>query len=488
MQPEFNSVMRVKKVSAEVKQSVEVSSPLSFEAKKPISVYAEAYIVSKEKGENETAVSAKVAFRFVYLTEDGYKKSEALAEVSAKIPLGNASVSARAEDARAVASADGYTFKANVVFKGEAEKTDNKTALSGGEGFFVKEFSKEVDSYTGVSEGTLDIEDEFELGYAVSEVLTHSETAVLNELTCGISAVAFDGEAYISLGFLPLSDGGGIIKEKRTIPFRYELENVGALPDMRALGTVEIKRVAVKVSADEAKAKSGVSIKITLGFSGEAVESVSVPLVSDAYSKTEFLKLKREKADIPKFLGQYVFSEKVIAVSDGTVADGGKMIAAIGERLSLISAAAEGGKIKIVGTVAADVVFQNSDNGITSTASEAPFDIETEAAGEISIVSVKLTDFSARIRNGGIEFEFTVKAAYRAFEVEELPIITEITEGEPREISSATLTVYIPGEGEDAWEIAKNLGESEEDIKRLNPELTFPLGAKDRIIIYRQKT
>ena len=78
MQPEFNSVTRVKKVSAEVKQSVEVSSPLSFEAKKPISVFAEAYIVSKEKGENEYVKLS----RGVKLTSD---LKEALSEADAVV-------------------------------------------------------------------------------------------------------------------------------------------------------------------------------------------------------------------------------------------------------------------------------------------------------------------------------------------------------------------------------------------------------------------
>ena len=487
LQPEFNAVTGVKKVSAEVKKSVEVSSLLTEEIKKPVSVSAEAYIISREKGENETAATAKAVFHFVYLAEEGYKKAEMSAEVNAKIPLGNAYVTAHIEDPRIISVSEGYVAKANVIFKGEAEKAESKNALVGGDGVFIKEFTEEYDAYTGVSEGTTNLEDEFEVDYAVSEVLTHVESVNLNEVKSGISSVIFDGEATIELCLLPLTENGDIMRERRKIPFRYEMENVGALPDMRAYGNAEIKRVAVKVTADEAKGKSNIITEMVLGFSGEAVESVAVTLAEDAYSKTNTVNIRKEKTERVKYIGQFVFSEKIVTLAEGEIPDGGRYITVLGENLTVISTETHGGKIKATGSVGADVVFKNSDNGVTVVSAEAPFDVETDVVGDAETVRVSLSDFSAKVKNGSVEFEFTVRVIYRLYDKKEFDVISEIVEGEERPISKSTITIYIPSEGDGIWEIAKQLGESEEDVRKYNPDLVFPLSEKDRIVIYRQK-
>ncbi|MBO4323254.1 MAG: hypothetical protein J5836_01185, partial [Clostridia bacterium] len=118
---------------------------------------------------------------------------------------------------------------------------------------------------------------------------------------------------------------------------------------------------------------------------------------------------------------------------------------------------------------------------------EAPFDIETEIAGFATIINVSISDFSAKVRNGAIEFEFTLKITYRLYETDEFELISEIAEAEERPSETSSITIYIPNEGDDSWEIAKRLGESEEEIRKYNPDLVFPLSDKDRIIIYRQK-
>ena len=68
-----------------------------------------------------------------------------------------------------------------------------------------------------------------------------------------------------------------------------------------------------------------------------------------------------------------------------------------------------------------------------------------------------------------------------------LGYISAVEEGEPKKACDSAVSVYIPKAGDGLWETAKRLSESPENIEKSNPELTFPLTGKERIIIYRPK-
>ncbi len=487
LQPNFNPITSTKKVFHEVKVNAESPIKAEDEIKKPVSVKADVFVTSLEKGEAETLVKAQVAFGFVYLAEEGYKKAESNVEITAKIPLQDPIVNVSVEDARVIFYENGYTAKASVTVRGIADANKNYSALSGGEDIYIKEGQLVFDSATGKSTDTLTVEDEFEVGYAVSEVLMHRESVTLKEITSGISAVNFEGEVNLALSLLPFSENSDILKEVRKIPFRFEMENVGALPTMRACGAAEIKKVAVKVVADEAKAKSVVTVEIVLGFTGEAMDETAVSIAEDAYSVSHFLLLKRETVDYRKFIGQNTYGERLSEATDTKTLDGGRLITALGERINVFSAVSDKGRIKITGTVSSDVIFKNADNGTTVQKAEAPFDIDCEVTGEAVIGRVYLTDFNVREQNGNVEFDFAINCEYALYEDLKANIVTEVTESGEREQNGSAITVYLPSGGDELWDVAKTLGESEENIVKYNPDLTFPLRAEDRVIIYRQK-
>ncbi len=488
IKPENTGVDLVNKVIKEVKTNVEIPMPDTETVKKPLSVTASVFLTATEKAEGKSIAKCKVAFTFVYLAEEGYKKSEVTADALAELPIDDALVTVTASEARIVASADGYVARCILIFKGESSIRSSFAAVTGGEGLLVKEFTQNVDVNTGISRDTLRIEDEFEVGYAVSEVLSHVETVELGEVKSGISSVVFDGEVNLSLCLLPFSENSDILREKRNIPFRFELENVGTLPNMRAEGLAEIKKVAVKVVADEGKSKSVVTVEMTLEFAGEGIDSVPVKLTSDAYSNYCEIVARKEQKDFVNFIGQFNFSEKFDGSANCEMPSGGRMITAVGERVEVYSHSVKNGIMRISGVVRADVVFKNADNGTSVAVAEMPFDMETEVAGEPTFTKISLSDFSARAKNGGIDFAFTLKASYKVYERITAECITSVEEGVEKKVNDSALSVYIPTAGDGLWEVAKALGATNEEIEKYNGELNYPLTGEERIIIYRRKT
>ena len=487
IKPQTTAVTGRKKTAADAKINVEYKIDAT-DVKKPLSVSATAFLINKETGETETTVKAKVVFSLVYLAEEGYKKAEATTEANLKLPAGDAAVTLTAQDARTIVNAEGG-FTARCVLCAHAEKDAPETTeiFSEAEGVFAKRVEEETDVGTGLTSDVLRLEDEFEVNYALSDVLFHRESVSINEVQSGISSVIFDGEVNLSLALLPFSENSDIVKEKRTIPFRFEVENPGALPNMRAYGYADVRKVAVKVVADEEKNKSVITAEISIGLSGEAIDGAATVFVEDVYSKECELTAERKEILLDKFVGQYLYTEKVVGIAGGDAVEGGRLMAALGESITVYSAETDNSSLTITGVVRADALFRNADNGTASVPCELPFEITTEVVGRPILSYVALEDFSAKLRGGSVEFDCGIKAGYKIYEEKKVACVGKVLCGEPKEVNNSAISVYLPQKSDGLWEVAKALSESEEDVMKYNPDLTFPLDENSRIIIYRQK-
>ncbi len=487
IKPEYGKVCGSETAYFEVKHSAESAISTAEDVKKPISLSATAFIVGTENKDATTIAKIKVAFCFIYLAEDGFKKTEFSTELTSEIPFASARVRAFAEDARAVSSQEGYVAKCAVKVCAEGMKKTEDNALIGGDNLKVRARTEEFDSPSGVTTDTFVITDEFDVGYGIKEVLCYGATSCLKSVTSGVSCIIFEGEVNLLLKTLPFSDNNDILKEKRTIPFRFELENAGSLPDMRAKGECEPIRVSFKVFSDEAKGKSTVSAEITLAFSGESVETTAVTVADDVYSITSELEISRSEVPVTLFAGQNSASETFYGAASGDVPEGGKVVASFGERITVLGTAKNANGLTVNGIIRADVVFRNADNGTSSVNAEMPFSVDITGEGEIVGLKLDLTDFDATVKDGSIYFNCTAKAVYKSIIVKKITVIDSVNEVGVRKADECALSVFVPKKGDTLWDISKQLKVDENEILKCNEGLEFPLRGDERIVIYRQK-
>ena len=90
IQPNFGVVSCAKLQKSDSKIRVECPFKDLEEVKKPISISATAFLLSKENRGDKVAVKAKVVFTLVYLSEDGYKKTTCDVDGVSEITLENA--------------------------------------------------------------------------------------------------------------------------------------------------------------------------------------------------------------------------------------------------------------------------------------------------------------------------------------------------------------------------------------------------------------
>ena len=487
IKPEYGKVCGSETTTYEVKLSAESAIATQEDVKKPISLSATAFIVGTENKDATTIAKIKVAFCFIYLAEDGFKKSDFSTELTAEIPFAGARVKACAEDARAVSAQEGYVAKCAVKVCAEGTRKTENNVLIGGDNLKIKERTEEFDSPSGITTDTFVITDEFDVGYGIKEVLCYGATACLKSVTSGVSCVVFEGEVNLLLKTLPFSDNNDILKERRVVPFRFELENAGSLPDMRAKGECEPTRVLFKVFTDEAKGKSTVNAEITLAFSGESIETTAMTVADDVYSVSSDIEISKCEVPVALFAGQSSASESFGGAASGEIPEGGKVVTSFGERITVLGTVKTTDGVTVNGIVRADVVFRNADNGTSSVNAEMPFSVDVTGEGEIVGLKLDLTDFDATIKDGAIYFNCSTKAVYKSIIVKKITVIDGVNEVGIRKADECAISVFVPKKGDELWDISKQLRVSEEEIMKCNENLEFPLRGDERIIIYRQK-
>ena len=485
IQPKFGAISCAKLLNAESKIRVEGVFKDLEEVKKTISVSANAFLVSREvKGDN-VSVKAKVVFTLVYLSEDGYKKAVCDVDGGVELPIDDCTVYVYATDVKVVTT-NGYSAVCTLNFKGEGKELMQKNVVCGGDGVCIKEKELFVDIYNKEKRGQQVISDEFALDYTVGEVLSHEARAYVTKANCSMGKVILEGETVLTVKTLPFSENNDIVKERRIIPFRYELEDGDALQGDRAYGNVNVVATNVKVFSDEGRERSSVLAEITLAFCGGSVSQERISVVKDVYSKTNECDIVNTSFKLLTFTEQKCLTEKVVCQGSPYV-DGGRILTVLSENLSVISLKQSNGEAVLDGMLKADVVLKNSDNGISSISVECPVSVEFAINGAISSLRLVLTDVIARLRNGEIELECHVKLYYKEYFEVDVDCIEDVIELGQRNNLDGAICVCLGKKGDDLWDIAKKIGADEQEILSFNQDVEFPLALDERIIIYRQK-
>ena len=105
----------------------------------------------------------------------------------------------------------------------------------------------------------------------------------------------------------------------------------------------------------------------------------------------------------------------------------------------------------------------------------------------LSITSLAVLNYARIISVNEIELETEIAFTVYPHEKSQIKIIGEIKALGEKKKNSCALSVYIPVEGEELWSLSKRLNVCPSALLSTNPELTFPLTGKERIVVYRQK-
>ncbi|MCQ2603337.1 MAG: DUF3794 domain-containing protein, partial [Clostridia bacterium] len=146
----------------------------------------------------------------------------------------------------------------------------------------------------------------------------------------------------------------------------------------------------------------------------------------------------------------------------------------------------EDGKALVEGIVVADVLFSN-DDGMTSVRAEVPFSIAVGDSfdGEISAYAI-VNRISARLkRDDLLDIAANITIVVKETCKKNAKYTSAVTVGAEKEVNKSGMSLYIASGGEEAWDIAKALTATPENILRQNPAIAYPLQKGEKVLYFR---
>ena len=466
---------------------------------KIINVNVSAGITEATANDGAAKYNGKAVFYICYQDVEGnVKKCESAVDFSGEVFIENLNAGDRLETRIEYERAEGdkggikLSAYAYITILVKAHGDNTFTHVTGGEGLVINSTVKEVNKSFGLCYGNYPVEEEYELDYAVAEVVYQRATPLITSVQCGVGCIIVDGSVLLSSILLQSGDKKDIIKENRTVAYRAEIECEEAMPSCSARAQVCVKNFKTDVTVDEEKNKSAITALVTLNFSCEAFCSEEISLVEDAFSLTDNVKI--ELAD---FVSEKCCQQKSTTikgcgrVENARINEGYLPVCACGERVEVVSVSQTEKGVLVTGTLSMNGIFRGEDGRLASVPLETVFETEIDYAlpqnAKIDVVAVAEQGAIQLVTQ--TEVELCAEITLTVFPREQMVIkhLKEVCCTGVKPINDCPISVYIPLENEELWSLAKRLNVAPNELIETNKELQFPLTGKERIVVYRQK-
>ena len=465
---------------------------------KILNVTSRAVVTRSEVMDKEIYYEGKSTFFICYRTEEGeIEKCECGTEFKGSIKNSDVSscrvqVTATVEKTEADVSGVRLAVSGYVGIEALVTECKRVNALSGGKELITdgKEISL-LKSY-GVRESVFPIEEEFEVDYVISDVLSQRAQAFVTAVQCGVGCIIVDGEVMLSAILLQSKEKNDIIRENKILPFRAEIECEDAMPSMSATAFVQEKSFKTDISVDKDNNKSTVRANVMLMLSGEALYGENVQVVQDAFSVAEELELEKEEFSFvrPCDLRSESKEITVTAVTDALPV-GTTLVSCINEKAEILSESCGQNGLNVTGVITLTCFFKDNDGKIFSRRVESPFETTLNAMCQAECeYTVRAIAHKARVRLiSETQLEISTEVFWTVYPYEKcnLSVIKGVKSLGEKNKQTHAISVYIPCEGEELWTLAKRLNVSPQELINTNQDLQFPLSGKERIVVYRQK-
>ncbi|MBE5756935.1 MAG: hypothetical protein E7342_03950 [Clostridiales bacterium] len=477
-----------KKIETIIRTDIEAS-----EIDKILELCPSLVLIKKEQMEKKIKYTARISYFVVYLSNGEIKKVECASEFSGTIENEKDYNLIDIELCLLKTSTDTYggdlKILSNVSVTALFEEKKELPFLTDMQNLIVKKDALVKPKKIGCVEKPWVVEEEFDLNFSVKEVLLYTVDCAIKSVKCGIGSIILDGELFLSLSLLQKVENSDILKERKNIPFRVELECEDALPEMVARGKVTATGVKIEALVDETTGKSTIKADLNLNLFAEAFEIEEVSYIVDCFSKEKETEIKKEKIEIilPLELRENFLKINTKCSLEEEIPLGARIMSVAGEKISIVSFEEEDG-LTVNGVVSCTAFFKSQT--VDAVKIEAPFTVNLEKSKKEKVYSINGAIESIFVKALSLkEIEVNLTANFSIFleECVEKVAVTDLTFGEDKKEKQSAISVYIAKEGEELFDMAKRLNSSMEDITKINDELSFPLKGDERIIIFRQE-
>ncbi len=312
-------------------------------------------------------------------------------------------------------------------------------------------------------------------------ILNSNAQIIVKKVSTATDIAEVEGEIQVSL--ITLSNGE-VLTQKHRIPFKEDLLFEGLRDNSNLLLNFEVISLSLNAVGD-----GECEFSVLATVNGYFVNKLEVELPIDAFSKRKETSLEEEErvvlSEVKVIESKERFSETLPL--DG-IDDAVEVLSNGTPYFGALNLSTESGAV-VEGVLCTELLLKRENDTLERTMVESPFSFRLNeslvCAGDIS-VKLALIDFSSRLRFGSqVEISGEIKIELECTEERVVKYLKGVTYLCDREECDAVISVYLVGEGETLFDCAKALVSDEEELLSLNPELTLPLKAGDKVLLYR---
>ena len=482
----FQSGAYTRKV-ADIKAQTIVEIKFPQDAGEIIAVYPQVSLNSAEVASGRITLSARLVCTAVFTDSDGkLARIQKGAEFSHHAdddrlaPAQNADCELICEHTQIKRDGSTYVIAIVVGAKIAVSESAQRNYISDVSGAIARREEGKLFNAVAFS-GESDVDDEFDC--VAGDILVPCAKAQVTECNVKAGMAVISGEIYLSI--LAVRDSAPVALD-RIVPFKCELSCSEAVVPKSCVARAEIKEMAVNCKVSEDSGKCNVEFSATLAFFGRFYDEENVTYISDMFSEECALNLVKCEQSEEIYTNLKIYSER----ASGLCATKAKLDYTC---TLLATAVPSADFVKtekgIEGSVSAVLIYKQGGE-TRSTEINLPFSVRLAGlevnGGE---VRVAVSGMSVRQRaEGECEAEAILKITAEDGEKNRAALITEASEGEKYSVKRSAICVHIPAAGDGLWDTTKKLCAPPESIEAANPDITFPLTGRERIVVFRAKT
>ncbi|MBQ7351772.1 MAG: LysM peptidoglycan-binding domain-containing protein [Clostridia bacterium] len=362
------------------------------------------------------------------------------------------------------------------------------TGMSGEDGHIL---TKDICfcSYLGKAYEKFDVSSDFSIKDALS-VFMVTPCVSLGEIIARDNFIIVSGK----VGFDVCYKSGESVEDINTryysVDFSREVAFDGVVTDSIVQSLVGIVSNEIRVTTLVEDGAVNVNINIPLVYTGYVFSENKLEIVDDVYLEKNYMSITCENFETISSNGFVCFKDNISGTA--SILDSSPFIDEIvgvsTNNLILASSKVVGDRVCVEGVANVTVIYYSKETSdITSVQVEMPFSVEEKSSGKIAnVVTICLENLSARSKRGK-EIEVSAELGVYADTYAEKGVcaITQVSVGEEKPVEDCSLFVYVVKPGQNVWDIAKDIGVSQELILEQNPDVELPVKAGDKLVVYK---
>lgn len=479
---------------------VECKLPTNDDVDKILCNNAKVNVVNVETNGKDVVYSGFVNFQVLYMSKSAepismdytaeFKNSfRTDRELSNVVPIVNAEVIDVSTfvngDIRAVATVE-------FVVDGIINNSSNVLTGIGGDNYFTQKETLNYSNYVATATNKFEVVNDIEIKDGVSKVLSVCPHTYIDKVVVDDGFLTISGGITYNMCYL--TDNNIIRTLETSFDFSQEIAQDDINGDSQIQSNLQVLYNDIKVTTNIDTDLAIVNIMVPLYYQGYVFQNSTIDVVSDVYSTEHFTNITAESMSSLESFEMVRFDDKLsggitIQENDAFIDE---VLGGCCSNVVVANSVVDEGLMTVEGVATVNVLYLNKENnGTYSLVVEMPFSVSNPTDlknGNNTAVQLSLTNVTTRARRGKeIEVTATLEIYSDVYSNMENVVITQISEEDEIPENECAMSFYMAKDGDSLWEIAKELKISTDLLLSQNPNLTEPIEAGTRVVVYRQR-